>query len=434
MSKQAIRGQVSTPFGRLTTGIMFGYTCMMVGLLTPAMMLLTFKMMEIDPNGYTSSYGLIAGVGAIFALAGNPLGGAISDRTNIGFGRRKTWIFLGPLLGAAALLFIGFATEIWQVLVGWCVAQLFFNFGMAAYTALIPDQVKVEKQGTISGLLGLALPLGVAIGTVLMMSIGTASTHTKSILISAIGVIGPIISLFIIRDGKVEIPHVERSGDKTSLVEKISKVYPSPRKFPEFSWAIASKFLIMMGYFSTLYMTVMLVNRLGFSEQQATNSIGTINLVGLAATSLTSIVGGLLADKFKKQKPFLYGSTVIIIVGLLMLTFTTNFSIILIASIIMGLGLGCFTAVDLALVSRILPNKEDAAKDFGLMNVANALPQSIVPALAPLLLAIGSWPFFFLFLTGCTVLGMLSLKPLPEVGQSKEEVVPLPIEVPRQLS
>lgn len=84
-----------------------------------------------------------------------------------------------------------------------------------------------------------------------------------------------------------------------------------------------------------------------------------------------------------------------------------------------GLGFGCFSAVDMALVARILPSKEDSAKDFGIMNVANALPQSIVPAIAPVLLGIGSWTFFYIFLAVCTILGMLAVKPLPEVGTEK---------------
>ena len=412
MAEQTLKGQVKTPFGRLTFGIMLGYTCMMIGLMTPAFMLLTFKVMEIDPKGYTASYGLVAGVGAFFALIGNPIGGAISDRTNFSFGRRRTWILLGPLFACGALLWIGSATHIWQAMVGWCVAQLFFNFGMAAYTALIPDQVKQEKQGTISGLMGLALPIGIAIGMVAMMSMTSASTMTKWMLVSIIGIVGPVISLFIIRDGKVEIAKAE----KVSLKEKISKVYPSPRIFPDFSWAIGSKFLLMMGYCATLYNTVMLINRLGFTEKEATTSIGTLSLIGLAATALTSIIGGVLSDKIKKQKPFLYGSAAIIFIGLLIFAFFPNFTAVLIASVMMGLGLGCFTSVDMALVTRILPNKENAAKDFGLMNVANALPQSIVPAIAPLLLGIGGWTFLFLALSVCIILGMFALRPLPEVG------------------
>lgn len=421
MAEPMIKGQVRTPLGRLTFGIIFGYGCMMLGLMTPAMLLLTFKMIEVDPNGYTASYGLVAGVGAFFALIGNPLGGAISDRTNISFGRRRTWIFLGPLVGCAALLWVGMATEIWQILIGWAIAQLFFNFGMAAYTALIPDQVMEERQGTISGIVGLVLPAAVCIGMVLMMLMNSASSDMKWLVIAIIGITGPIVSLFVICDGKVEIVKAEQQ--KLSLGEKISKIYPSPRKFPEFTWAIVSKFLLMMGYCSTLYLTVMLVNRMGFTESQATNSVGTLNIICLIASAVTSIFGGVLSDKFKKQKPFLYGSALIMVFGILLYAFVPQYTAYIVASAIIGLGFGCFSAVDMALVARILPRKEDAAKDFGLMNVANALPQSIVPAIAPLLLGIGGWTFFYIVLALCVVLGMAAVKPLPEIGQTNKDIL-----------
>ncbi|MEC0243160.1 MFS transporter [Paenibacillus dokdonensis] len=416
MAQATMNGQTKTPFGRLTFGIMLGYGLMMIALMTPAVLLLTFKMIEIDPNGYTSSYGLVAGVGAFFALIGNPIGGALSDRTNITFGRRRTWILIGPLVGCVALLLVGMATEVWQIVVGWSIAQLFFNFGMAAYTALIPDQVKEEKQGTISGLIGLVLPVAMAIGMVLMMLMTNVPSHTKWILLSILGIVGPLVSLFIIRDGKVEVkPKIK---EQLTLGEKLSRIYPSPRKFPHFTWAIISKFLLMMGFCSSLYLTVMLVNRMGFTETEATNSVGTINIISMLAMAVTSIFGGVLSDKFRKQKPFLYGSALIMVIGILLYAFVPHYMVFIIASAVIGLGAGCFTAVDMALVARILPRKEDAAKDFGLMNVANALPQSIVPAIAPLLLGIGGWSFFYIVLGACVILGMAAVKPLPEVGQN----------------
>jgi MFS family permease len=423
MAELMLKGQVKTPFHRLTFGIMFGYTCMFIGLMTPASLILTLKVMEIDPDGYTTSYGLVAAVGAFFALIGNPIGGAVSDRTNIAFGRRRTWILFGPLLGCASLLWIGMASSVWKVMIGWCVAQLFFNFGMAAYTALIPDQVEEEKRGTVSGLLGLALPIGIAIGMVLMMSMPNAATFTKWLIVSIIGIVGPVISLFFIQEGKIEISKVEKQ--KISFGEKMSKIYPSPRRHPMFSWAFVSKFLLMMGYFSNLYFTVMFVDRLGLTQAEATQSVGTISLLGLAATAIASVLGGMLSDKVKKQKPFLYGSSIVIFFGLLILAFFPSIPAVIIAGTILGLGLGCFSSVDMALVTRVLPNKDDTAKDFGLMNVANALPQSIVPAIAPLLLGIGGWTFFFLALSVCVILAIFALKPLPEVGEHIGEGGPI---------
>jgi MFS family permease len=412
-------GQVQTPLRRLLTGLMLGECLMLVALMTPAVLLLSFKMIEIDPHGYTSSYGLVSGIGALFALIGNPLGGAISDRTNISFGRRRTWIVIGTLIGSASLFWVGSSTEIWQVVVGWSIAQLFFNFSIAAYSALIPDQVDVSKQGTASGIVGMLLPISMAVGMILMMVLTSVPTIEKWALLSILGIVGPIISVFFIQDGKIELQQKPKLN--LGLGERLSKVFPNPRNHPAFIWAMASKFLLMMGYCSTLYLTIMLVNRMGFSEAQATQSVGVINLLSMVAMALTSIFGGVLSDRFGKQKPFLYWSAIIMALGVLTYAFIPQYMSYVIASVIIGFGYGCFSAVDMALVARILPNKEDSAKDFGLMNTANALPQSIVPAIAPVLLGIGGWSFFYITLTICVVLGAIAVRPLPERSRESSE-------------
>ena len=58
-----------------------------------------------------------------------------------------------------------------------------------------------------------------------------------------------------------------------------------------------------------------------------------------------------------------------------------------------GLGFGVYVAVDLALVVDVLPGKNSAAKDLGVFNIAGALPFSIAPAIAPLILAMGGIGF-----------------------------------------
>lgn len=407
-------GPAATPFKRLTFGIMFGYACMMIALITPAMLLLTFKMMEISPDHYTATFGYVAGIGAFFALIGNPIGGAISDRTNIVFGRRRTWIIIGPLIGCASLVWIGMATEVWQVAVAWSLVQFFFNVGMAAYTALIPDQVPVEKQGTISGILGLVMPIAIVIGMGLMTLLTDYEPMKKWALLAVIGLVGPIISTFLIKDGKVNT--VKAKPTRVPFTAKLGAIYPNPRKYPEFTWAIISKFLLMTGS-SSVYLAVMLVNRTGYTESEATSGVAMLQMISLVAMALTSILGGVFSDKAKKQKPFLYGSAIVMLIGTLIFAFKNDFTSFIIAMAIIGLGTGCFSAVDMALVARILPRKEDSAKDFGLMNVANALPQSIVPAIAPLLLAIGGWTFFYLALAVCAFASILAIKPLPEIGE-----------------
>jgi hypothetical protein len=53
-------------------------------------------------------------------------------------------------------------------------------------------------------------------------------------------------------------------------------------------------------------------------------------------------------------------------------------------------------AVDLALVADVLPDGASVAKDLGVMNIAGALPFSIGPTLAPMVLAADAGGYAFL--------------------------------------
>ena len=61
-----------------------------------------------------------------------------------------------------------------------------------------------------------------------------------------------------------------------------------------------------------------------------------------------------------------------------------------------GLGFGLYLAVDLALVADVVPQR-DHGKDLGVFNIANALPFSIAPAVAPAILAVGGGNYGVLY-------------------------------------
>ncbi len=403
---------VKTPFKRLAVGIVIGYGLMIMGFMTTASLLIPLKVMSIDPKNYATSYGLVAGISAIFALVGNPIGGAISDRSTISFGRRRIWILLGSLIGSLCIISILFSKTVMAIVIAWSAAQFFYNFSWAAYTALIPEQVEESKRGTMSGIFGIIIPVFMTLGMLLINIFVNASDTFKFVTFALISVIGPIISLFIIQEGKVEFV---KKADNIPMSEKIKKIIPSPKKYPEFSWAWISKFLLMLGGCASLYTTVMLGSRMHMNQAQITATYSMLSIAGLGFSAITSLFGGVLSDKAKKQKIFLYISSVIMAIGVVMYIIP-SVQVFFIASIIGSLGSGCFGAVDTALVSRILPNKEDTAKDFGIMNVANCLPQSIVPAVAPVLLAIGGWNFFYLSLALMPILGILTTIPIPDLG------------------
>jgi MFS family permease len=74
-----------------------------------------------------SSLALVAGTGALLAMAANPFFGRMSDRTASRLGMRRPWMVTGLVGGSLGILIVELAPSIQVVLAGWCITQLFFN-------------------------------------------------------------------------------------------------------------------------------------------------------------------------------------------------------------------------------------------------------------------------------------------------------------------
>jgi len=98
----------------------------------------------------------------------------------------------------------------------------------------------------------------------------------------------------------------------------------------------------------------------------------------------------------------------------------SNFNGYLVGMAIGGLGFGLYMAVDLALVADVLPDKDNNAKDLGVLNIAGALPSSIAPAIAPVILAIsggsdGSDGVLYAVAGICSIIGGAAILPAKRV-------------------
>ena len=94
----------------------------------------------------------------------------------------------------------------------------------------------------------------------------------------------------------------------------------------------------------------------------------------------------------------------------------SNFNGFLVGMAIGGLGFGVYMAVDLVLVVDVLPEENKVAKDLGVFNIAGALPNSIAPATAPFILALGGgYGVLCAVAGGCAILGAVAILPVKRV-------------------
>src|SRR5205807_5081124 len=173
ITAEAVLAPQSTVAHRVGWGFISLYTLafMSINLVFLAPILVTLPLRVNSLVGIQQapkSLGLVAGIGALVSMFGNPFFGKMSDRTWSRLGMRRPWMVIGLTGGSLGILVVALAPDIATVLVGWCLAQLFFNALLAAMVAVLPDQVPAAQRGLVAGVLGICTPIASVSGTFLV--------------------------------------------------------------------------------------------------------------------------------------------------------------------------------------------------------------------------------------------------------------------------
>jgi MFS family permease len=360
-----------------------------------------------------NSLALVAGTGALLAMVGNPLFGRMSDRTASRWGMRRPWMVTGLVGGCLGVLTVALAPSIPVVLAGWCIAQLCFNALLAAMVAVLPDQVPSVQRGLVSGVLGVCLPVASVCGTFLV-KLFTGSLLAMFLGPCAIG--GFFILLFAVTLKDRRLAKDEKPS--WSLREFASTFYVSPRKNPDFAWAFASRFMFVMAYaFLVSYQAFYLLDKIGTVKADVPQQIFLGTLAQSAVIVAASVIGGRLSDRTGRRKIFVLTASIVYGLALFVVASASSFNGFLVGMAIGGLGFGVYVAVDLALVVDVLHDRDNAAKDLGVFNIAGALPFSIAPAIAPVILALGGGSYGVLYAVAgiCAIIGAFAVLPVKRV-------------------
>jgi MFS family permease len=382
--------------------------------LAPLLVTLALKVNSlVGIDNAPNSLALVAGIGALVAMVGNPFFGKMSDRTSSRMGMRRPWMVVGLLGGSLGILVVALAHTVAVVLVGWCIAQLFFNALLAVQVAVLPDQVPAAQRGMVAGVLGVCLPIASVSGTFLV-KLFTGNQLAMFLVPCAVG--GFFILLFAVTldDRRLAGP----GKPAWSLREFAGTFYVSPRKAPDFAWAFVSRFMFVLAYaFLFTYQAYYLLEKLNSAEADVPEQIFLGILIQSTVLVAASLIGGRLSDRTGRRKIFVFAASIVYGLAMFLIAVASDFNGYLVGMAIGGLGFGIYIAVDLALVVDVLPDINNAAKDLGVLNIAGALPASIAPAIAPAILAIsnGSYGVLYAVAGVCAVLGGFAILPVKGV-------------------
>ncbi|NNN35230.1 MFS transporter [Streptomyces sp. S3(2020)] len=382
-----------------------------LAVLTPVMVTLALRVSQIVPEADRgAALGQVLSVGALLAMLGNPVFGALSDRTTGRFGRRRPWLIGGMLAGLGGLAVVAVGTNVPTLLLGWALAQLGINAALAALTSCIPDLIPPHQMGRVSGMVGMTTPFAIIAGS----AMAQAFSGSMALAFLVPGVIG-LVTVGSLAAVMKDRPARAGAFEPYSLKEFLRSFWVNPRKHPDFAWNFAGRFLVFTGASCvTSYQVYFLMDRLGYSDEQVTAKLFTGTIAMVVAIVLGSLLGGQLSDRTGRRKPYVLGSSLIMAVSLAMLATAQSFGMYVAAVVVFGFGEGLYLSVDMALAAAVLPNPEESAKDMGVLNIGNALPQSLVPIVAPAFLAIGggggNYSALFLFGAIAAVLGALAVQ------------------------
>lgn len=382
--------------------------------LAPALVSLALKVNDlVGIEAAPKNLSMVASIGAALSIVANPVFGHLSDRTPGRWGMRRPWMVLGLVVGSTGILLIAMAPNIAVVAAGWCVAQVFYNALLAAQVAVLADQVPRAQRGMVAGVLGICLPLGSICGTFL---VNLFAPNISAMLLGPCALAAVFIVVFVVvlpdrrlQPGDVATRTSSGRGRwwRTSLL--------NPRAHPDFTWAFLSKFLFVMAYaFLTTYQAYYLIAHLGSPESEVPHQVFLGALAQGLVVIAASLTGGRLSDATGRRKVFVLVASAVFAVAMFVVAMAGEFNGFVAGMALSGLGLGLYVAVDLALVVDVLPDPDHVAKDLGLFNIAGAVPFSLAPVVAPLILALGddSYPLLFAVAGGSAVLGALAILPV----------------------
>ncbi len=397
-------------------GLVVAQLVFFIALLGPATIGIGVKVQSIVPDDQkTSALGIVAGFGALFAVIGNVLFGRLSDRTTSRFGRRRPWIVGGTVVMTVAFVIMALAPSVPLLTLGWCLAQLGANATLAPFIATISDQVPKFQRGRVSALLGMAQNIGVLGGTFV------AEQFADQMLIlfvapSILAIGAMIMFAFILPDQRLK-----GRPPAMTVGEWITTFWLNPLKFPDFAFAWWSRFLITLATFMfTTYRLFYLQDNLGVAKEDAPRAVLIGVLVYTVALVLAAYVAGKISDRTGRRKFLVAGSTLLFGIGIFALVHVSTVTGFYLVEVVLGVAFGIYVGVDLALVVDVLPNPDDAGKDLGVFNMANALPQTLAPLLGAALLAVNSsvnqnYDLLLYTAAGAALVGALIVLPIKKV-------------------
>jgi MFS family permease len=350
----------------------------------------------VGDDGKGAALGLVTAVGAFLSLFAAPIFGTLSDRIQLPYGRRKPWLLIGnalmivSLLGCAFFIKEGDSGSVYLFGVAYALVVLFSNMATAPYSAMMPDNIADEQQGSVSGWLGIMMLLGNLTGGLTGFLINSLTIQGVYYAIIAILAFGTVCVLFGMEEVQKKVNPVG-----TLTVRQFMIGLVQPLKNRAFVWVLLVRMFVklgqsLVGQFMQFYMDdVIKPGNYLFAGMEvakiAAEAVGVFQGGLLFGGALVTLIAGKVSGRVG-NKPLVFLACILMSIVSLVVMFLTNFTVVVLMGIVFGFGFGAYTGVDFSLVQAVLPSKDDYAKDMGVWHTTDVIPQIIAGSVGGVLL------------------------------------------------
>ncbi|KXF53113.1 MFS transporter [Rhodococcus sp. SC4] len=361
--------------------------------------LLPAQVESIDPSNKIANLALLTVVSSIAAVIGLPLGGSLSDRTRGRFGRRSPWLLGTAAVSALLLAVMGTATEILLLAVIYGALWFSMNFYQASLTAVLPDRVPRERLGLGSAVIGLGTPIGILVGVNAIARVDQQMGY----VVLAVGIIAiTALFVFVAREPAFTEPLPRR--EKRTAVQRMQAfvLFFAAFRSRDFTLAFFQRALIFFASFTVSgYLFYIVQDYVGVDNLPSENpkiAVSILSTVQTVAWIAAVPIFGWLSDKLDRRKLFVLICSIGFAAAMVIPIVLPTWQGLLAYKLLVGIFMGSYMAIDLALMTLVLPSQENAGRDLAVLAVATAGPQVLAPIVgAALLGATGSYVAIFGF-------------------------------------
>lgn len=392
--------------------IIFGVLWMSgLGIVSAVLLPMHYKTIEgVNPDALI---GIVNAFTAVASLIANLMFGNFSDRSRSRFGRRTPWILFGAVLGGVTLFLTGTTHNAVLLTIFYCACMFGLNCMIALMVAILSDRVPSGIRGTMSAFYGAGATIGSPIGTML------GALFIKNLIpgFAVAGVLmflGGVVSMLIMpKEESADFLPKDEGSLKDVLVSFRPPAFHGAHDFYK---AFVGRFCMLVSYqMIAVYQLYIIQNYIGQSVDESAVTVSVVSMIMMVMSLVGSFISGPVSDIIGRRKVPVVVASVLFAIGIAMpWVFPSSMGMYLFAGIA-GLGYAVYSAVDQALLVDVLPNKEEAGKDLGILNMATTLGQMCGPIVMSALVVNLGYNFAFPTSIALAIIGCFFIMAIKKV-------------------